>query len=104
VPENAALTAEALIQLPLIRALIEKWNAGRAVHGETFKDKPVPELFGECLDGVHYTEQAEMLGTDMGTIRDRLIAIAIEVQTIYWRTRRAAELTTERDLEKEILP
>jgi hypothetical protein len=88
--------------LPLIRALVEKWNAGRAVHGEAFDANPIPELFGECLDGVHYTEQAEMDGIDMGTIRDRLMTIALEVQAIYWRISTAAELTAE--LEGERLP
>lgn len=101
-PENAVLTSEDLIQLPLIRACVEKWNAGRAVHGNTFDANPVAELFGECVDGIHYTEQAEMESIDMGTIRDRLIAIALEVQEIYWRTSTATELTAELDLEKEL--
>lgn len=102
-PENAVLTSEDLIQLPLIRACVEKWNAGRADHGETFDGNPVAELFGECVDGIHYTEQADMEGINMGTIRDRLIAIAIEVQEIYGRTSTAAELTADLDLEKEVL-
>jgi hypothetical protein len=104
VPENAVLTAEDLIQLPLIRACVEKWNAGRAVHGRAFDGNPVAELFGECVDGIHYAEQAEMESINMGTIRDRLIAIALEVQEIYSRTSTAAELTADLDLEGELLP
>lgn len=86
-----------LIEMPLIRGCIEKWNAGRAVHGPEFQGNPLEELYGEVLDGLNYCEQAQLEGIDMGTIWGDLLNIANDVQEIWSRTTTATELTSEEE-------
>jgi hypothetical protein len=92
-----------LIELPLIRACIEKWEAGRALHGDEFEGNPLAELFEELVDGIHYAEQAELEGLNMAAVRDKLIAIALEVQGIYAHGDTPAGLTAELSLQQEVL-
>jgi hypothetical protein len=88
-------SANKLIEMPVIRGCIEKWNAGRAAHGPEFQGNPLDELYGEVLDALNYCEQAELEGIDMGGIWDDLLSIARQVQEIWGNTSTAVELTAK---------
>jgi hypothetical protein len=85
---------ERLIELPITRACIEKWNAGRANHGAEFEGDPLEELFGELIDAINYADQAELEGFDVGRIRAELFNCATEVQELADNRTTAAELET----------
>lgn len=50
-----------LINIPLVRACIVKWNEGRAKHGDLFDLDPIAEAFDESIDGVNYLDQAQLM-------------------------------------------
>jgi len=72
-----------LIELPIMQACFVKWEAGRKKHGPVFVGDPVEELFGELIDGLNYVEEAEAQGHRMGTIWQRLMEMAAEVQNVH---------------------
>ena len=91
-----------LIDLPVTRACIVKWNRGKATHGEKFEGDPLEELFGELIDGLNYADQAELEGFDMGEIRCSLWNLAHDVQALAENRTTAEELTE--DLEADSMP
>ena len=84
-----------LINLPITRACIVKWNEGRAKHGEHFVGDPLAEGFEECLDLVLYVDQAEiMTGADQQTLEEiRVDALnsARKLQKLYRSERLKAD-------------
>ena len=89
------MAQEKLIDLPITRACIEKWNAGRAAHGAEFEGDPLEELFGELIDAINYADQAELEGFDVGQVRAELFNCATEVQELARNRSTAEELTSE---------
>jgi len=78
------MTGKALIDLPVTRACIEKWNAGRAKHGETFAGNALDELYGELIDAINYCDQVQIEGLgDITFIRRTLYDLAHDVREIY---------------------
>jgi hypothetical protein len=81
-----------LINAPLVRACIVKWNEGREKHGITFVQDPLPEAFEECVDGINYLDQMEMTAApgereDIAYCRNMLMLVADRMQGL-WRKRR----------------
>lgn len=81
-----------LINVPLVRACIVKWNEGREKHGITFVQDPLPEAFEECVDGINYLDQMEMTSEraefeDIAYCRNMLMLVADKLQGL-WRKRR----------------
>jgi hypothetical protein len=85
-----------LINLPIVRACIVKWNEGRKKHGEIFIGDPLAEAFEECLDLVHYVDQIE-LTTDsdrqlLDEVRRDTLRSAKKLQMLY-RAKKSASPT-----------
>lgn len=81
-----------LIELPVTRACIEKWIAGRADKGPEFVGDPLEELFGELVDAINYADQAEIEGFNVGEIRASLWNLANDVQLLASHRTTANEL------------
>lgn len=76
-----AIIADAeLIELPIVRACIEKWNKGRANYGAKFEGNPLDELFAELIDAINYCEQCELHGIDLDDTKDCLMSLANDVR------------------------
>ena len=75
----------------LNEALIQKWAAGRAKHGVVWQGEPVEEAFEECLDLIHYLDKAVEQGYDLGHLRTRFVAAALELR-VAWRSKRLRDL------------
>jgi|DewCreStandDraft_4_1066084.scaffolds.fasta_scaffold06909_16 hypothetical protein len=81
-----------LIHAPLVRACIVKWNEGREKHGLCFKGDPLPDAFEECIDGINYLDQAELMmpaedREQIAYCRNLLMLCAERIQEL-WRKRR----------------
>jgi hypothetical protein len=74
-----------LLELPVIRACLRKWNLGRAAHGPVFEGDPLEELYGELADALNYADQLEMEGEDVDEIRRHLCACAEQTRAIWKR-------------------
>lgn len=73
-----------VIELPLVRGCIERWNQGRRRYGgEDFHGDPLLELYEELVDGINYCDQAEMQGHRLGEVRAALMEAAERVRAIY---------------------
>lgn len=72
-----------LLELPVIRACIRKWELGRAAHGPVFEGDPLEELYGELADALNYADQLEIEGYSVDRIRARLRQCATEVREIW---------------------
>ena len=81
-----------LINAPLVRACIVKWNEGREKHGITFVQDPLPEAFEECVDGINYLDQMELTAAasereEIAYCRNMLMLVGDKLQGL-WRKRR----------------
>ena len=72
-----------LLELPIIRACLRKWNLGQATHGPVFQGDPREELYGELADALNYADQLEMIGYDMTRTRKRLLLCAEELRAMW---------------------
>ena len=90
-----------MIDLPIVRACIVKWNSGREKHGGEFQGRPLEELFGELIDAINYCDQAAMEGDDVDDIRADLMELAEQVQEIGLARRQDAPVRTEARLPEQ---
>lgn len=73
-----------VIELPLVRGCIERWNRGRKRYGgDGFDGDPLLELYEELIDGINYCDQAEMHGHRLGEVRAVLMEAAERVKAVY---------------------
>jgi hypothetical protein len=73
-----------VIELPLVRGCIERWNQGRRRYGgDGFRGDPLLELYEELVDGINYCDQAELHGHRLGDVRAALMQAAERVRTVY---------------------
>ena len=82
------------IELPVVRACIEKWNRGREKHGPVFVGDPLAELYAELIDAVNYENEARLENptVQLDGLADALISWANLVRQAWLEQRGACML------------
>jgi len=72
-----------LIDLPIARALLVKWQRGRERYGPVFVGHPLEELDEELLDAMNYAEEAARWGFPMAGIAEDLRRLCERTRAVY---------------------